>query len=258
MVNKYEFAIIPALDLMGGKCVRLKQGRKEAVTIYSDDPRAMAKQWVSQGANYLHIVDLDGAFEGKPKNLDKLFQIRDEVSGTLQFGGGLRNQATIEQVLNKGIDFVILGTRAIKDSKFLRAILKRHSARVIVSIDVRQGKVALEGWQKTSRLPAIDLARQLEQVGVKRIVYTDISRDGMLSGPNIEFLVEILEATSLEVIASGGIKDLANIGSLINLDKPNLIGTIVGKALYDQKISLPQALAVARSGVTPPSRPDND
>jgi phosphoribosylformimino-5-aminoimidazole carboxamide ribotide isomerase len=225
--------IYPAIDILGGSAVRLKQGRKEDVTVYGD-PVEMARKWVSLGAEWLHIVDLDGAFEGLPKNLNVLRNIVSAVPGAkVQLGGGIRNMSTVETLLGVGIARVILGTAAVQDHEFVERVLVQHPGSVAIGIDARDGKVQISGWVQDSRIGAIELARKLEQIGARLVIYTDISKDGVMEGPNLAAMREMLEKTNLLVIASGGVSTLSDVQHLAAIDHPRLEGAIIGKALYE-------------------------
>jgi phosphoribosylformimino-5-aminoimidazole carboxamide ribotide isomerase len=237
--------IIPAIDLQDGCVVRYVQGAKDK-KVYSRDPLKTARHWVKGGAQFLHIVDLDGAFSGTPKNIGLAKAIAGEIKIPVEFGGGVRDVAVIEELLESGIERVVLGTMAAQDSFFLKKALKKFKARVIVSIDARQGKVMIRGWKSESHgVLALDLARQLKDIGFKEIIYTDTSKDGTLSGPNIKDTKEILKKSGLKVIASGGISSLDDIVKLRKLESEGLKGIIIGKALYEGRFTLSQAIKTA-------------
>jgi phosphoribosylformimino-5-aminoimidazole carboxamide ribotide isomerase len=238
--------IYPAIDIMGGKAVRLKQGRKGDATIYGD-PVQMALKWVSKGAEWLHVVDLDGAFEGHPKNLDLICEMATAVpDAKIQVGGGIRTMSTMETLLEAGIQRVVLGTAAVQNRQFVRNALAAQSHNVVVGIDARDGMVRISGWTQNSSIGAIDLARNLQDLGVRLIIYTDISRDGVLEGPNIDAMREMLDSTDLAVIASGGVSSMEDLQQLDAIDHWRLDGVIIGKALYEGRIQLEEALANAR------------
>jgi phosphoribosylformimino-5-aminoimidazole carboxamide ribotide isomerase len=239
--------IIPAIDLKDGKCVRLLQGREEDVTVYSDDPAAMAQHWVELGARLLHIVDLDGAFTGEQKNLEKIREIRKTIHIPLELGGGIRTVEKIGELINLGIDRAILGTSAAKDPDMVREACSRHPGKVLVGIDARDGKVAVRGWVETTELDAIDFARQMEDAGAAGIIYTDISRDGMLTGPNVEAMGRMVKSVDIPVIASGGVSKLDDVRALMEIE--DLWGVITGKALYSGSMDLEQAIKLAMGGV---------
>ncbi|MBA4743180.1 MAG: 1-(5-phosphoribosyl)-5-[(5-phosphoribosylamino)methylideneamino]imidazole-4-carboxamide isomerase [Azoarcus sp.] len=227
--------LIPAIDLKDGHCVRLKQGEMDDATVFSDDPGAMARHWVDLGARRLHLVDLNGAFAGKPKNQAAIRAIVDEVGDELpvQLGGGIRDLDTIEAYLDSGIHYVIIGTAAVKNPGFLQDACTAFPGHVIVGLDARDGKVATDGWSKITGHDVVDLARKYEDYGVEAVVYTDIGRDGMLSGVNIEATVRLAQALRIPVIASGGITDLADIDRLCAVEDEGVMGAITGRAIYE-------------------------
>jgi phosphoribosylformimino-5-aminoimidazole carboxamide ribotide isomerase len=238
--------IYPAIDILGGKAVRLKQGRKHDVTVYGD-PVEMALKWASKGADWLHVVDLDGAFEGEPRNLDVLRDMAAAVpKAKIQVGGGLRSMSSVERLLEAKIQRVILGTAAVQDQKFVKQALAERPANIAIGIDARDGKVRVAGWTEDSQIGAIDLARALQNIGARLIIYTDISRDGLLEGHNVEATREMLENTGLYVIASGGVSSTSDLNSLAAIGHPRLDGVIIGKALYENRIQIEEALANAR------------
>ncbi|MBM4053459.1 MAG: 1-(5-phosphoribosyl)-5-[(5-phosphoribosylamino)methylideneamino]imidazole-4-carboxamide isomerase [Planctomycetes bacterium] len=230
--------IFPAIDLKGGKCVRLTQGKKDEETVFSDDPLDMAKSWEDQGAQYLHVVDLDGAFEGLPGNLSIVEQIVNNIKIPIEFGGGLRTTEAVKTVLDLGAKRVIIGTKAIDSPSWVSELCITFPGRIAVGIDAKNGKVAVQGWTTLSEQTAIDFAREMEKSSPCAIIFTDISRDGMLQGPNIQSLRELLSAVKTPVIASGGISSLTDIE---NLSKMPLEGMIVGKALYTGHIRFSEA-----------------
>jgi phosphoribosylformimino-5-aminoimidazole carboxamide ribotide isomerase len=237
--------IIPAIDIKDGCVVRLVQGRLSQ-KIYSRSPLETARHWVKQGAKFIHIVDLDGAATGSLQNLRFLKQIKSGTDAKIEFGGGVRNIETIKRLLDLGIERVVLGTRAIEDRVFLRGSFKRFKDRVIVSLDARDSKIYTKGWQRNySRLDLLDFARGLKKMGFKQIIYTDISKDGTLKGPNIKGIKHLLKGTGLSLIASGGICSLDDIYRLKLMEGEGVIGVIVGKALYEGKFTLQQALKLA-------------
>lgn len=225
--------IFPAIDILKGKCVRLIQGDYNQEKVYGDSPVAMAKKWEEKGAEYIHIVDLDGAKSGDSINKSVIKEIAENVNIPVQVGGGIRSLDIISFYLNSGVSRVIIGTAAIQDPEFLKEAVHQYSDKIAVSLDARNGFVATDGWTDTSEVKAIDLVKQLEQIGVKTIVYTDIAKDGMLQGPNLEEQRAINDATSMNVIASGGVTTKEDVNNLQTLD---LYGTIIGKALYDGKL----------------------
>jgi phosphoribosylformimino-5-aminoimidazole carboxamide ribotide isomerase len=235
--------IIPAIDLKGGKCVRLRQGRDDATTEYSDDPLAVAEQWASQGAQRLHVVNLDGAFGRSSGNLDILRRIAERVDVRIQYGGGLRSLDAMEEVFAAGASKAVLGTVAVEDPGLLRdAVRGFGEAKIIVAIDAVGGKVATRGWQEVSGEFARDLARRLFDMGVREILTTDIERDGMMTGPDLETLSD-LAGIGLNVIASGGVSSLEDVMRIVDLRQQLITGVIVGKALYEMKIDLRSAIA---------------
>lgn len=234
--------IIPAIDLKDGKCVRLLQGRADAVTEYSDNPVEIAKRWESLGARLIHIVDLDGAFTGNQKNIESIKEIRRAVSVEIEVGGGIRNMERIELLLGLGINRVILGTAAIERPELVREACKRFPQRIIAGIDARDGRVAIKGWVETTDIKATELALRMQDYGVWGIIYTDISRDGMLSGPNIDAMREMVNTVHIPVIASGGVSSIEDIKRLKEIK--GLYGVITGKALYSGAIDLKEAIKV--------------
>ena len=236
--------LFPAIDLKDGQCVRLKRGEMAEATVFNDDPAAQARLFQGQGFRYLHIVDLNGALAGKPVNAPAVEGILAAVSIPVQLGGGIRDLATVEAWLGKGIARVILGTVAVRDPGLVRDACKRFPGRVAVGIDARGGKVAVEGWAETSELTAIELARRFQDAGVAAIVYTDIDRDGLLEGLNLPATVALARATTIPVIASGGLAGIEDIEALLRPDCAMLEGAIVGRALYDGRLDAKAALAL--------------
>ena len=238
--------IYPAIDILDGQAVRLKQGRKSDATVYGD-PVEMAKKWVSKGAEWLHVVDLDGAFQGKPKNLNVLRKMVAAVpNAKIQTGGGVRSMAVIETLLDIGLQRVVLGTAAVQDQEFVKQALAEQPNNVAIGIDAREGNVQVSGWTQDSHFGAIDLARRLQGLGARIVIYTDIERDGVLEGANIAAMKEMLENTELSVIASGGVSSIADVRHLAELDHWRLEGVIIGKALYEGRIEIEEAMANAR------------
>jgi len=234
--------VIPAIDLKAGKVVRLFQGKFDREKVYSADPVKVAKHWVRQGAKFLHIVDLDGAASGVIKNLAVLKKITEEVCIPIEFGGGIRSLEAISKVLGIGVQRVVLGTRAAADPKFLQKAWKKFGERIIVSIDAKDGLVQTQGWNKSASKTALGFATELKKIGFKQFIYTDISKDGALSGPNISGIKELLKSTGLKIIASGGVSGLKDLSKLNSLKKQGLAGVIIGKALYEGKFTLVEAL----------------
>jgi len=235
--------IIPAIDLKGGKCVRLWQGEEDKETVYSEDPLAIAKMWVEKGAQRLHVVDLDGAFRGKPVHLEIVEEIAREVDVPIEFGGGIREKAILDDVFTRGVDYAILGTRALSFD-FVRDVCLKFKDKIIISIDTRQDKVLAQGWKKEFSLKAEGLVKGLVGLGVKTIIFTDITRDGTLRGVNIELIQKFLGAVDVKVIIAGGVVSLADIRKLKQLGGRGPAGVIIGKALYDGRVKLEEALAI--------------
>jgi len=231
--------IFPAIDIKDGKCVRLKRGDMEKATVYEEVPARAAVKWESLGGKYLHVVDLNGAFVGRPRNLREVEEILSNVKIPVQLGGGIRDLDTVEYILSLGVQRVILGTAALKDAALVKRAVGMYPSKIVIGIDARDGFVAMEGWSKTSSVQALTFASKMEDLGAKTVIYTDIWRDGMLGGPNFDCTAEIIERTSLEVIASGGISRLEH---LIRLKQIGASGAVVGKALYTGGIDLEEAL----------------
>ncbi len=236
--------IIPAIDLKDGKCVRLLQGKKEEVTVYSDDPASMAKQWEGLGAELLHVVDLDGAFTGEQKNFDSIRAIRDAIDIPIELGGGIRDIKRIEKLIDLGVDRTIIGTSAAKDPGMVKEACKKFPGKVIVGIDAKDGKVAVKGWVEVTELDAIEFAKDMQDAGTAGIIYTDISRDGMLTGPNLDAMAKMVKAVDIPVIASGGVSKLDDIKNLKQIE--NLWGVITGKALYAGAMDLKEAIELTK------------
>ncbi len=230
--------VIPAIDLRGGKVVRLSQGKFQEITIYSDRPLQIAKDWAEAGAQMLHIVDLDGAEKGKMENGEIIEKIMNEIDIPIEVGGGIRENDDIAKLIDMGVKRVILGTRVIENRLCLQEILNLWSDRIAVSIDCMRGKITTRGWTSISNIDAVDFVKELEQMGLKTLVYTDITRDGTLRGPNIEGIKQILQAVSVSVIASGGVSSLKDIMDLKKIEAEGLSGMIIGKALYERKVFL--------------------
>jgi phosphoribosylformimino-5-aminoimidazole carboxamide ribotide isomerase len=236
--------LFPAIDLKDGQCVRLKLGEMAQATVFNDDPAAQARIFAAQGFQYLHIVDLNGAFAGKPVNAEAVDAILANVSIPVQLGGGIRDMGLIETWLGKGVRRVILGTAAVRSPDLVREACRRFPGRVAVGVDARGGKVAVEGWAKTSELSALDLARRFEDAGVAALIYTDIDRDGVLRGLNLPATLALANATSIPVIASGGLAGLDDVRALLRPENARLEGAIAGRALYDGRLDARQALAL--------------
>lgn len=239
--------IIPAIDLKNGKCVRLQQGRVEAETVYADDPVPVARRWADAGAELIHVVDLDGALGGRPHHRPHIVRILESVRVPMQLGGGIRDARTAEALLDMGVWRVVIGTEAVHTPAWLGEICRRHPGRVAVGLDARNGRIAVEGWTRTTEIRADDLARRLEASGVAAFIFTDIHRDGMQTGPNIDATRRIAESVGVPVIASGGVGALDHIRALLPLEAAGVIGVITGKALYSGAISFADAVTLARS-----------
>ena len=239
--------LIPAIDIKDGRCVRLRQGNMDDATVFSEDPAAMARHWLDKGARRLHLVDLDGAVAGKPKNESAIRTIIDEVEETIpiQLGGGLRDLDTIERFLDMGISSAIIGTAAVKNPGFLQDACSAFVGQIIVGLDARDGKVATDGWSKLSGHDVLDLAKKFEDYGVKALIYTDIGRDGMMTGINIEATRRLASALLIPVIASGGASSMADIEALCEAEEDGVEGVILGRSLYEGTIDLEQAQARA-------------
>ena len=235
--------ILPAIDLRGGQCVRLRQGDYTQETVFGDDPAAMARRWVEQGAKYLHLVDLDGARAGRPVNGDGVRRIVAAAGVPSQLGGGLRSEADLAEALRWGVERVILGTRAFQSPEWLEGVCRRFPGRVCLGIDARAGRVAVEGWRHVSDCTALDLARRCADWPLAAIVYTDISRDGMLKGPNVEATAELAAAIRVPVLASGGVTTLDDVARLA---RRSLYGCVIGRALYEGRLDLAAAITLAR------------
>ena len=240
--------LIPAIDLKGGKCVRLRQGRMDDDTVFSEDPVAMAKRWVEAGAKRLHLVDLDGAFAGKPKNFEIIHEITETYPEVpVQVGGGIRDEDTIQGYLDAGVKFVIIGTKAVSEPHFVNDITAEFPGHIIIGLDAKDGKVAINGWSKLSRHDVIDMALKFEADGVEAIVYTDISRDGMMTGVNVEATAKLARAIHIPVIASGGIRNLDDIRALEKYVDDGVIGAITGRAIYEGNLDFAEGARLAES-----------
>lgn len=238
--------IIPAIDLKDGKCVRLRQGDMEQATVFSDDPVAMADKWVAQGARRLHLVDLNGAFEGEPVNAKAVEAIAKKYPELpIQIGGGIRTLATIKTYLEAGVDFVIIGTKAVKEPAFVTEACQAFPGHIIVGIDAKDGWVATDGWAEVSQVQAVDCARQFENDGVSAIVYTDISRDGMMQGVNIDATVALAKAVNIPIIASGGVTNIDDVKQLLAVADAGIAGAITGRAIYEGTLDLHAAQALS-------------
>jgi len=240
--------VIPAIDLKDGKCVRLEQGLMERDTVYSENPAATARRWQEEGGELLHIVDLDGAFAGVPKNRAAIEQIVAAIDIPAQLGGGIRDLATIEAYLNLGLSRVIIGTAAQRNPALVGEACRRFPGRIVVGIDAKNGMVAVQGWAEVTGITAVELAKKFAGDGVAAIIYTDIARDGMLQGPNLEATRALAEAAGIPVIASGGVSSLKDIENLLAIEKYGVTGVITGKAIYSGALSLREAVRVAKGG----------
>lgn len=238
--------VIPAIDLKEGKCVRLEQGLMDKDTIFNENPAAQALDWQNQGAELLHLVDLDGAFAGEPKNRAAIEAIIKTISIPAQLGGGIRDLATIEAYLSMGLSRVIIGTAAQRNPELVREACVRYPGRIVVGIDAKDGMVAVQGWAEVTGITAVELAKKFENCGVSAIIYTDISRDGMLQGPNLEATRSLAEAVSIPVIASGGVSSLKDIKDLMAIEHSGVTGVITGKAVYTGSIKLAEAISLTR------------
>ena len=234
--------IIPAIDLKNGNCVRLMQGEMDKETVYSDEPEKMARRWQKDGAQIIHIVDLDGAVEKHPKNLDSIRKIIENVRVDVQVGGGIRNEQTIDLYMEMGALRIIIGTEAIKNPQLVKDACKKYPGRIVVGIDARKGMVAIEGWTQTTDVSAVELAKRFEDSGVSAINFTDIHRDGMQTGPNIEETRRLAAAISIPVVASGGVSVLEDIENLLPLEQNGVTGIITGRALYSGTLKLTEAI----------------
>lgn len=242
-----SFTIYPAVDIKGGHCVRLLQGRAEQATVYGYDPVAMAKHWVEQGAEVLHVVDLDGAFSGRSVQYELVIQIIRAVQIPVQVGGGLRSDADVARLLEAGAHRVVLGTRAWAEPDEVRKLVERYGAQIAVGIDARGGRVQIKGWTETTNVRSVDLARQAEALGVQTLICTDTASDGMLKGTNTQAVDEICMAVRCTVLASGGVTSASDVRALRALGRANLGGAVVGKALYEGRVTLAELKEAARS-----------
>ncbi len=238
--------VLPAIDLKAGQCVRLEQGLMEKDTVYSDDPAAMARHWQNEGGEFLHLVDLDGAFAGVPKNREAIEAIVAAVDIPTELGGGIRDLETIEAYLKLGVSRVILGTVAKENPELVAEACRRFPDQIVVGIDAKNGLVAVRGWAEVTEKKAIDLAREMEVFGVTAIIYTDIARDGMMQGPNLEATAALAEAISIPVIASGGVSSLDDIRNLLQIEASGIEGVITGKAIYNGALNLREAVELTR------------
>ena len=234
--------LLPAIDLKDGQCVRLRQGRMEDTTVFSDSPVDTATRWIEEGAQRLHLVDLNGAFDGVPVNNSAVEAIAKKFPLLpIQIGGGIRDAKTVQAYLDAGVTYCIIGTKAVEDPEFVKDLCTQFPGHIIVGIDAKNGMVATDGWEKVSTVSAIDLAKQFEEAGVVAIVYTDISRDGMMTGVNIEATVELAKSINIPVIASGGVTDMDDIIELCKVEDSGIMGTILGRSIYEGTIDLAKA-----------------
>lgn len=238
--------IYPAIDIRGGRCVRLTEGRFDAETVFADDPAEMALKWAGLGAEFLHLVDLDGALAGEGKNVPVIERILQSVSIPVQLGGGIRNLATIEKLLSLGVTRLILGSAAVKNPVLVEEACKKYPGHIAVGIDAKNGEVAIEGWGKGSGVAATELAKKMAAYGVETIIYTDISRDGMLSGVNVEATAALARACGVPIIASGGVASIEDIRRVKAVEADGVQGCIIGKAIYTGAVDLQEALALAK------------
>ena len=240
--------LIPAIDLKEGKCVRLRQGRMDDNTVFSDDPVAVAGKWVEQGARRIHLVDLDGAFAGQPKNAGIIKQIAEAYPDVpVQIGGGIRDEATIQGYLDAGVQYVIIGSKAVSDPDFVREMAAKFAGHVIVGLDAKEGKVAIDGWATVSDKDVTELAKEFEANGVEAIIYTDIARDGMMQGVNVEATARLARAISIPVIASGGITNMDDIHGLGKVAADGIMGAITGRAIYEGTLDFVEAEKIAQT-----------
>ncbi|MDY3331309.1 MAG: 1-(5-phosphoribosyl)-5-[(5-phosphoribosylamino)methylideneamino]imidazole-4-carboxamide isomerase [Pelistega sp.] len=235
--------LIPAIDLKDGRCVRLRQGEMNDATVFADDPSVMAKQWLDKGANRLHLVDLNGAFAGKPKNADAIKRILKEIDDEIpvQIGGGIRDMDTVEAYLDMGLEYVIIGTAAVKDPQFLQDACAAFQGHIIVGLDAKDGKIATDGWSKITKHDVIATAQRFEDFGVEAIIYTDIGRDGMLSGVNVEATLKLAQAVSIPIIASGGVHNMNDIRALAQHTADGIEGVILGRSIYEGTLDFEEA-----------------
>jgi phosphoribosylformimino-5-aminoimidazole carboxamide ribotide isomerase len=236
--------IIPAIDLKDGRCVRLFQGEMDKETVYFEDPLAAAKHWIAEGATFIHIVDLNGAVEGRPVHTKEVAAICREAGLSIELGGGLRSVEAVQAALDLGVTRVVIGTAAYDNAEFLRLLCKKFLGKIVVGIDARQGKIAVKGWKETTEMDAVELAKRCEADGASRIIYTDISRDGTRAGVNVDETLRIARAVKIPIIASGGVSTLDDIRKLLPLENDGIEGVVVGRALYSGAIILKEAMRV--------------
>jgi len=238
--------VIPAVDVKGGRCVRLFQGRADQETIYGEDPAIMAQKWEGEGAEFLHVVDLDGAFEGYPKNWDEVRRIVSSVNIPIELGGGIRSPEMVEKILSGGVTRVIIGSKAVDSPDFLKLIFQEFKERIVPSIDARDGVVLVKGWEESTDLMAVDLGHTLKKIGFNLVIYTDTAVDGTLKGPNLPVIEDFLDQTGLRIIAAGGLSRLEDIVNLKKLERKGLIGAITGKAIYEDTLNLKEAIRAGK------------
>ena len=238
--------VIPAIDLKQGKCVRLLQGDMNRSTIFSDDPAEVAKKWEDKGAELIHVVDLDGSFAGSPRNKEKIEEILRTVKVPIQLGGGIRDLATIDQYMEMGINRVILGTVVLEKPELVKEACAQHPGGIVVGIDAKDGQVAVRGWTEITGKKAVDIGKEMEEFGVAAFVFTDIKRDGMQTGPNIQRTQELARSVSVPVIASGGVNTITDIENIMLIEKDGVIGIIVGRALYSKSLRLEDAVNLTK------------
>lgn len=247
--------IIPAIDIRRGKVVRLTQGAAERETVYFDSPVEVAKMWADTGADFIHVVDLDGAIEGEFRNMNIIKTITSQVAARIEIGGGIRDEGTIKKALDAGVEKVVLGTKAL-DEKFITDMIRKFKDRIVIGIDAKDGLVYTKGWLLKTKIKAVDLVKKMALLGVKTINYTDISRDGMLEGPNIDSLRTILRVAKIDVIAAGGVSTISDIKRLKTLEPEGLKGVIIGKALYEKTIDLKEAIKIFKGPATSVQGPE--
>jgi len=251
LARNLPMILFPAIDLKNGQCVRLEQGDMARATVFNLDPAAQAKSFADQGFEYLHVVDLDGAFAGKPMNAQAVESMLKAVTMSVQLGGGIRDLATTEAWLAKGVARVIIGTAAVRDPELVKGAARRFPGRIAVGLDARDGKVAVEGWAETSEITVLDIARRFEDAGVAAIIFTDIARDGLLKGLNLDATITLADQISIPVIASGGLAGLEDVKAMLTPRAAKLAGAIAGRALYDGRLDPAAALALIRSARAP-------
>lgn len=239
--------LIPAIDLKNGQCVRLRQGRMDDVTVFSDDPVSVAKRWVDEGAERVHVVDLDGAIKGQPVNLKVVEQIAAAIDVPVQIGGGIRDEETVQRYLNAGVSYVIIGTKAVNTPHFLRDLCLEYPRHIIVSLDAKDGRLALHGWSKMTHHDAVEVAQHCERDGVEALIYTDIGRDGMMNGFNSDSTRTLAKSVNTPVFASGGVSTLDDIRMLKELEGDGVCGAVIGRALYEGGFTLSDAMKIVKA-----------